>query len=206
MIFGAPNRKEALKRFKQWREKWIIEEERAVKCLEKGLHNRLRYYHFPEEIWKKIRTTNILERAFREVRRRTNPMGGGVSQRGQRQTHLLRGHRFHERELEGRSSRRDFSRIFDMTGAYFFWTATLANKRLRILWALPYYYDERLKEGTAGSRSYEDDLNEAEYKVATKVADLRGFYLAVCCRERGKLEPSWLGCRRRWSAHDDRGK
>ena len=75
LIFGAPNKKEALKRFKAWRSKWIIEEERAVKCLEKGLYNCLHYYDFPEEMWKKIRTTNILERAFREVRRRTNPMG-----------------------------------------------------------------------------------------------------------------------------------
>ena len=32
------------------------------------------YYSFPKEMWKKIRTTNILERAFREVRRRTRPM------------------------------------------------------------------------------------------------------------------------------------
>jgi len=30
---------------------------------------------FPRELWKTIRTTNILERAFREVRRRTRPMG-----------------------------------------------------------------------------------------------------------------------------------
>ncbi len=64
-----------MRRFKAWRSKWIIEEERAVKCLEKGLYNCLHYYDFPEEMWKKIRTTNILERAFREVRRRSNPMG-----------------------------------------------------------------------------------------------------------------------------------
>ena len=75
LIFGAPNRKEALKRFKAFRSKWIVEEERAVKCLEKGLYNCLHYYDFPLEIRKSIRTTNILERAFREVRRRTNPMG-----------------------------------------------------------------------------------------------------------------------------------
>ena len=75
LIFSAPNKKEALRRFKAWREKWIVEEERAVRCLEKGLYNCLHFYDFPEEMWKMIRTTNILERAFREVRRRTNPMG-----------------------------------------------------------------------------------------------------------------------------------
>lgn len=43
LIFGAPNRKEALRRFKQWRKKWIVEEERAIKFLGKGLYNCLYY-------------------------------------------------------------------------------------------------------------------------------------------------------------------
>ncbi len=73
--FAAPNRKEALRRFKAWRSKWIIKEERAVRCLEKGLYNCLRSCDFPEEMWKKIRATDVLERAFPKVRRRTNPMG-----------------------------------------------------------------------------------------------------------------------------------
>jgi len=50
-------------------------EERAVRCLERDLHHCLHYYRFPKEVWKQVRTTNILERAFREVRRRTRPMG-----------------------------------------------------------------------------------------------------------------------------------
>ena len=74
-IFSAPSRREAIKRFKAWREKWEVEEERAVRCLEKDFYHCLHYYSFPKEVWKKIRTTNILERAFREVRRRTRPMG-----------------------------------------------------------------------------------------------------------------------------------
>lgn len=40
-----------------------------------GPYNFPHYRDFPEEMGKKIRTTNILERAFRKVRRRTNPMG-----------------------------------------------------------------------------------------------------------------------------------
>lgn len=74
-IFAAPSRREAIRRFKTWKEKWQVEEERAVRCMEKDLHHCLHYYSFPKEWWKKIRTTNILERAFREVRRRTRPMG-----------------------------------------------------------------------------------------------------------------------------------
>ncbi|MDI6841159.1 MAG: IS256 family transposase [bacterium] len=74
LIFGGESKREAINRFKQWKEKWQIEEERAVKCLEKDLFNCLHYYEFDKALWKSIRTTNILERAFREVRRRTRPM------------------------------------------------------------------------------------------------------------------------------------
>jgi putative transposase len=73
-IFAAENRKEALKRFKTWEARWLVEEERAVQCMKKDLFNCLHFYDFPPELWKSIRTTNILERAFREVRRRTRPM------------------------------------------------------------------------------------------------------------------------------------
>lgn len=74
LIFAADTRKESIKRFRDWEAKWIVEEERAVKCMKKDLFNCLHYYKFDKELWKSIRTTNILERAFREVRRRTRPM------------------------------------------------------------------------------------------------------------------------------------
>jgi len=32
------------------------------------------FFDVPERHWKKVRTTNVIERAFREVRRRTRPM------------------------------------------------------------------------------------------------------------------------------------
>ena len=74
LIFAADSRKEAVKRFKEWQARWQVEEERAVRCLEKDLFNCLQYFAFEPALWKSIRTTNILERAFREVRRRTRPM------------------------------------------------------------------------------------------------------------------------------------
>jgi len=74
-IFAAQSRRDALRRFKEWKARWIVEEERAVRCLERDLHHCLHYYRFPKERWKQVRTTNILERAFRELRRRTRPMG-----------------------------------------------------------------------------------------------------------------------------------
>jgi len=74
-IFNAGSRGEALRRFKEVKKKWIVEEERAVRCLERDLMSCLVYYDFPKEMWTKIRSTNILERAFREIRRRTRSMG-----------------------------------------------------------------------------------------------------------------------------------
>jgi transposase-like protein len=75
-IFAAPSRREAIHRFKTWKSHWEIEEPSAVQCLAKDLRDCLVYYDYPKELWTKIRTTNILERSFREIRRRTRPMGG----------------------------------------------------------------------------------------------------------------------------------
>jgi transposase-like protein len=74
-IFAAPSRREAIRRFKTRKEKWQVEAEPAVRCMEKDLYHYLHYYAFPKELWKKIRTTDMLERNFREVRRRTRLMG-----------------------------------------------------------------------------------------------------------------------------------
>jgi transposase-like protein len=75
-IFAARSRHQAIDRFKAWKKTWEIEEPAAVRCLQKDLRESLTYYDFPEQHWKSIRTTNVLERSFREVRRRTRPMGG----------------------------------------------------------------------------------------------------------------------------------
>lgn len=73
-IFAAPSKPEAIRRFRAWSERWQVEAERAVRCLEKVFYHLLHYYAFPAALWKKIRTTNVLERTFREYRRRTRPM------------------------------------------------------------------------------------------------------------------------------------
>lgn len=73
-IWASPSRTEAIRRFKAWKTEWNDVEERAVACLEKDLDECLTYFQFANTLWKKIRTTNIIERTFREVRRRTRPM------------------------------------------------------------------------------------------------------------------------------------
>lgn len=51
--------------------KWYIKEERAMNSLKHNFEYCLTYFQFPKEDWTKIRTTNVIEREFREVRRRT---------------------------------------------------------------------------------------------------------------------------------------
>lgn len=49
---------------------------RAVACLEKDLDELLVFFQIKNaELWSRLRTTNLIERSFREVRRRTRPMG-----------------------------------------------------------------------------------------------------------------------------------
>jgi len=73
-IYDAENFGQALKAFKIWARTWRSISPEAVACLEDDLEHLLMFYQCPREMWKKLRTTNIIERVFREVRRRTRPM------------------------------------------------------------------------------------------------------------------------------------
>jgi putative transposase len=73
-IYGAEDRKGALKAYSRWAKRWRDQSPKAVRCIEKDLEELLNFYSCPEEIRIKVRTTNAIERAFREVRRRTRPM------------------------------------------------------------------------------------------------------------------------------------
>ena len=73
-IFYATSEQEARERFKSWKERWQIEASGAVECLEKDIDSSLSYYKFPYRHWNKIRTTNVIERVFREFRRRVRVM------------------------------------------------------------------------------------------------------------------------------------
>ncbi len=73
-IYSAGSRKEAVKAYNEWAERWGTTYPKAVRCIEKDLEELLNFYSCPKEIRVKVRTTNAIERAFREVRRRTRPM------------------------------------------------------------------------------------------------------------------------------------
>ena len=45
-----------------------------MECLSKDIEDMLTFFYFDKDIRSKIRTTNIIERSFREIRRRVRPM------------------------------------------------------------------------------------------------------------------------------------
>ncbi len=73
-IYRARNKSQAQRAFRQWKQHWEARRPRAVACVERDLDALLHFFDVPETLWKKVRTTNVIERAFREVRRRTRPM------------------------------------------------------------------------------------------------------------------------------------
>jgi transposase-like protein len=73
-IYQASTQREAKVRFRQWANRWWAVAPKAVRCVEEDLEELLSFIACPSVHWRRIRTTNAIERAFREVRRRTRPM------------------------------------------------------------------------------------------------------------------------------------
>jgi len=65
---------EAQAAFATFRVHWQAAYRTVVKQLQNDLPELLAFFSFPQPLWKKLRTTNIIERCFVEVRRRTRPM------------------------------------------------------------------------------------------------------------------------------------
>jgi len=74
LIYQAPHRTEALRRFRQWKARWHPQAPKAVACLETDLEELLAFFDCPKTHWKRLRTTNVIERLFVEVRRRIRTM------------------------------------------------------------------------------------------------------------------------------------
>jgi len=76
-IYQAKSYRAANRRCRQWAKKWRKLESKAVACLEGDIEELLvhmRVLRKEPELWKKVRTTNVIERQFRELRKRTRPM------------------------------------------------------------------------------------------------------------------------------------
>jgi transposase-like protein len=72
-IFSAPDLGGAVARFREWRTNWLKAGHRAVSSLESDLASCLMFYRFPQALWPKIRTVNLVERVFREARQAVFP-------------------------------------------------------------------------------------------------------------------------------------
>lgn len=74
-IFYAGTEDEARQMVEKFEAKWGGALPSVTKCLLSALDACLTFYRFPEAHWKRIRTSNVLERCFEEVKRRTRVVG-----------------------------------------------------------------------------------------------------------------------------------
>ena len=75
-ISHAENRRAATEAYRRFASKWRKAYPRAVTCVERDFDQLLSFFQIKEsKMWSCLRTTNLIERSFREVRRRTRPMG-----------------------------------------------------------------------------------------------------------------------------------
>ena len=74
-IMYADSAAVAARLFRAWKKQWQGKIPKAVNCLEKDFEKLIPFFQFPEQLHKMIRTTNVIERCFREVRRRLKVMG-----------------------------------------------------------------------------------------------------------------------------------
>lgn len=74
-IFYAPSEEEARTQARRFAEHWGNLYPEAVTTLGRDLADCLTFFRLPPRHWKRIRTSNGLERLFREVRRRTRVIG-----------------------------------------------------------------------------------------------------------------------------------
>lgn len=80
-IYNASSHRNAVAAFRHLRSHWTRTYPHVVDLIEQDLDNLLAFLQIPIKkqfrvfIRRQIRTTNIIERSFREVRRRTRPMG-----------------------------------------------------------------------------------------------------------------------------------
>ena len=73
-ISAAPDRAHALAAFHRWEARWQDTAPRAVRCLTVDLEELLTVFTCPPAHRITMRTTNVIERCFHEVRRRVLPM------------------------------------------------------------------------------------------------------------------------------------
>jgi putative transposase len=74
-VFYASTYEHAKEAVELCKKKWSMKYPSAVKCLTDDIESCLTYYKYPYQHWLRIRTTNVVERGFREVKRRVKGIG-----------------------------------------------------------------------------------------------------------------------------------
>ena len=78
-IWKARTKAEAVRRIGYLRSKWSRSHPRPIRNLLTDIDLTLTYFSMPRSLWIRARTTNPLERFFREVKRRVDPIGAFVN-------------------------------------------------------------------------------------------------------------------------------
>jgi len=73
-LFYQENRAQADQAWAAFCAKYLQDYPSAVECLKRDQEACLAFYAFPQGHWKTIRTTNVIERLFNEVKRRSHKM------------------------------------------------------------------------------------------------------------------------------------
>ena len=73
-IYLASSAAAARRAFQRFRFRWRAKYSNRVRWLERDIPELLTFFEFPGHLWRKLRTTNAIERCFVKVRRRTRPM------------------------------------------------------------------------------------------------------------------------------------
>jgi putative transposase len=81
-VFYQKNRQEADQAVAAFVEKYRTIYPTALECLQRDLEACLTFYAFPKEHWRTIRTNNVIERLFGEVKRRSHKMAAAFRNEG----------------------------------------------------------------------------------------------------------------------------
>lgn len=81
-IFYQANRPQADQTVAAFCEKYATVYPTAVECLQRDLEACLTFYAFPPTHWKTLRTTNVIERLFNQVKRRSHKMAAAFRNEG----------------------------------------------------------------------------------------------------------------------------
>ena len=78
-VYTAATRRAASRAYQTWAGQWQRRYTDAVRCVDRDIEELLAVFDLPPEHRRLMRTTNGIERCFREVRRRTRPIGTFVN-------------------------------------------------------------------------------------------------------------------------------